>query len=161
MTEQPSVARATEEPQGPPLPKWAYAIVNPTLSAIIRSPMHRLVSGSLMLLIFDGRKSGRRYSIPVGYLEEGSRLYVFSHSAWAKNFIGGAPVGVRLRGELRRGNAFMLSDPAEIDKVVRRMATERGEEMGRRMGFLAPGPDGTLQPTVPKGTYFIGIDLAG
>ena len=159
MTEQSNLTRGTEEPQGPPLPKWAYALVNPTLSAIIRSPLHRLVSGSLMLLIFEGRKSGRRYSIPVGYLQEGRRIYVFSHSAWAKNFTGGAPVGVRLRGELRRGRAFMLSDPAEIDTVVRRMASERGEAMGQRMGFLTPGPDGKLQPTVPKGTYFVGIDL--
>lgn len=159
MTEQPSLLQSTEEPQGPPLPKWAYGIVNPTLSTVLRSPLHRLVSESLMMLIFDGRKSGRRYSIPVGYLQEGNRLYVFSHSAWAKNFIGGAPVGVRLRGQLRRGEASMLSDPAEIEKVIRRFGSERGEAMGQRMGFLTPGPDGTLQPTLPKGTYFIGIDL--
>jgi len=161
MTEQPHVPGVEAgEPKGPPLPKWAYAVANPTISGILRSPLHRLMSGALMLLIFDGRKSGKRYSIPVGYIQEGNRLYLFSHSSWAKNFVGGAPVAVRLRGELRRGTATVLTDAALIERIVRRMTAERGEEMAERMGFLGRAADGTLQPRVPSGTTFIGIDLA-
>jgi hypothetical protein len=160
MTDQHHVmSTATEEQQGPPLPKWAYKIVNPAMAALLRSPLHNLISNSLMILVFEGRKTGKRYAIPVGYLQEGDRLYLFSHSAWSKNFLGGAPVAVRLRGKLARGTAQVIHDPAVIDKVVRRMVNERGEAMAQRMGFLTQGQDGTPQTQAPKGTTFIEIEL--
>lgn len=157
MTQQPQ--GALEETQGPPLPKWAYNIVNPAMAALLRSPFHGAISKSLMILIFDGRKSGKRYMIPVGYLAEGDQLYLFSHSAWAKNFVDGAPVAMRLRGKLVHGTARVTTDATVIDAVVRRMITERGEAMAQRMGFVDPGPDGITQPRAPKGTTFIEITL--
>lgn len=150
----------TDESHGPPMPKWAYTIVNPAMMAVLRSPLHRPLSDNLMILIFDGRKSGKLYMIPVGYQQEGDKLYVFSHSAWSKNFIGGAPVGLRLRGELRRGIARVTDDPIIIDTIINRMINERGEGMAAQMGFLEPGPDGQMRRKQPKGTTFIEITLA-
>jgi hypothetical protein len=147
------------ESKGPPLPKWAYGIVNPAMMAVLRSPLHGLLSGSLMILIFEGRKSGKRYQIPVGYMEEGGKLYLFSHAAWAKNFRDGAPVGVRLRGELRRGTARLTTDPALIRRMINRMIAERGEGMAERMGFVGRSEDGTAQLGVPATTSFIEITL--
>lgn len=151
--EQPTIA--TAEPVTPPLPKWAYAVVNPAMKLLLRSPMHGALSGALMILIFDGRKSGRRYEVPVGYLEEGGRLYSFSHAAWGKNFEGGAPVAARLRGELVRGTARVVSDPALIARLIERMASERGEQMAERMGLLGRGPDGRARPQLPRGSRLI------
>src|SRR3712207_923275 len=108
---------ATEEttrPSGPPLPKAAYRVVNPTLAAILRSPLHGLVSKSLMLLSFRGRKSGRSFTIPVGYLQRDAKLFVFSHSGWSNNFRGGAPVTMRLRGKNIRGTARVIEDREQI-----------------------------------------------
>ena len=158
MSDQ-SQRAATEERRGPPLPKWAYSVVNPAMLTVLRSPLHRPLSNNLMVLIFDGRKSGKRYSIPVGYLAEGNKLYLFSHSAWSKNFVGGAPVGVRLRGKLRRGTATVTEDPATIEKIVNRMVSERGEGMAKQMGFITQAADGTQQTHAPKGTTFIEITL--
>lgn len=155
---QHNINAAVDESQGPPLPRWAYRIVNPAMKAALRSPLHGLLDRSLMILIFEGRKSGKRYQIPVGYLQENRRLYLFSHSAWANNFRGGAPVAMRLRGRLVRGTARVIDDPALINKVIRRMVNERGEGMAQRMGFLAPAADGTLQPQAPRGTTFIEIE---
>ncbi|MBA3948035.1 MAG: hypothetical protein H0X37_26240, partial [Herpetosiphonaceae bacterium] len=73
MTEQ-RVPQATGQPQPaeevvkPPIPKWAYKIVNPMMTFILYTPLHRLLSNALMLLTFRGRKSGKRYTIPVGYM---------------------------------------------------------------------------------------------
>ncbi|NJM05229.1 hypothetical protein HC891_01835 [Candidatus Gracilibacteria bacterium] len=156
-TQQPQ----TEEPHGPPLPKWAYNLVNPAMMAVLRSPLHRPLSDSLMILIFEGRKSGKRYMIPVGYLQEGDKLYIFSHRPWSKNFIGGAPIGLRLRGELRRGLARVTEDAAVIDMIIGRMIAERGEGMAIQMGFADTGPDGRLKLKRPRGTTFIEITLTG
>jgi hypothetical protein len=40
---------------------------NPLVTAVLRSPAHWLLSPGLMLLTVTGRKSGRHYTIPVGY----------------------------------------------------------------------------------------------
>ncbi|MBC8162465.1 MAG: hypothetical protein H7Z42_14740 [Roseiflexaceae bacterium] len=159
MSEQTNT-QGTEERQGPPMPKWAYNIANPVLMAVLRSPLHRPLSDNLLILIFQGRKSGKRYMIPVGYMQEGSKLFVFSHSAWTKNFIGGAPVAVRLRGELHQGTARVTEDPHVIDTIIGRMISERGEEMAQRMGFLSKDEDGVMRAQAPKGTTYIEIELA-
>jgi len=41
--------------------------INPLLRLLIRSPLHWLASRRLALITYTGRRSGRRYTIPVGY----------------------------------------------------------------------------------------------
>lgn len=139
----------------PPLPKAAYRIVNPVMKALLRSPLHGLLSGSLMALTFEGHKSGKRYTIPVGYLQTDDKLYLFTHSNWWKNLRGGAPVTVRLRGQVMKGSAEPLQDADLMLNIVRKLIVARGEVMARRLGFLTP--DG--QPTVAPGTVFIQVRL--
>lgn len=160
MTHQQDKSIATGEAMKPPLPRWAYAIVNPTMMALLRSPAHGLLSNNLMILIYQGRKSGKRYMIPVGYTQEGNRLYLFSHSTWAKNFQGGAPVAVRLRGKTVRATARIIDDTTQIRDMVERFIRDRGEGMAERMGFLSKGPGGAQQPQIPAGSSFIEIELA-
>lgn len=64
----PSKARTESEPvEGPAVetrtpPGWlkpAFRVINPLMEALLRSPLHGLVSDSLLLVTFTGRKSGR------------------------------------------------------------------------------------------------------
>jgi hypothetical protein len=57
-------------------------MINPFVSVILRSPLHRLLSGQVLLLSFTGRKTWKRYTIPVGYTREGDMLTLFSSRAW-------------------------------------------------------------------------------
>jgi hypothetical protein len=148
------------EPVKPPLPRWAYGIVNPVMTFILRTPLHGLLSSSLMLLIFDGRKSGKRYVIPVGYQQNGKTLTLFSHAKWARNFEGGYPVAVRLRGELRQATARVVTDHGMMRAAIETMIAERGDKMAAMMGFVAPGPDGAPRLQLPRGTSFLAIELA-
>lgn len=140
----------TAERPKPPLPKAAYKLVNPLLMAVLRSPLHALMSGSLMTLRFTGRKSGRRYAIPVGYLQRGQQLFVFSHSAWANNFRQPAAVTLRLRGREVRGTAQVIHDRERVPEIVSMFVAKQGEAMAQRMGLT-----GTA-----AGTTFIEIALA-
>jgi hypothetical protein len=157
ITETPQRVQPREDVVKPPIPKWAYRIVNPTMAALLRSPLHRLLSNALMLLTFQGWKSGKRYTIPVGYMQEGNRLYIFSHAGWWKN-LPGRQVVVRLRGKDVRGTVKRLEDKHEIAKVVRWSIDQRGETMAQRMGLLEyadpdrPGP-------LPQRTKFFEITL--
>ena len=159
-TDQMIQPTQTTEPQGPPMPKALYRIVNPIMSAILRLPLHGLMSNSLMLLIYDGRNSGKRYVLPVGYVQDGDHLYLFTHSGWWKNFVGGAPVAVRLRGKLLRGTAIApVDDPAVIQKVVRHIVADRGESMVERMGLLHYLDPDKAHGATPRSTTFIEIKL--
>lgn len=125
----------TSERPKPPLPKAAYKLVNPLLMAVLRSPLHGLMSGSLMILRFTGRKSGKRYSIPVGYLERGRQLFVFSHSAWANNFRQPATVSLRLRGSEIAGAARVIEDRSRVPEIVGMFIAKNGAAMAERMGL--------------------------
>lgn len=155
--EQPPIVSA--EPIKSPLPPWAYAVVNPAMKFLLRSPLHGALSGALMILIFEGRKSGRRYETPVNYKEEGGKLYTFSHTAWSKNFEGGAPVALRLRGKLVRATARVVEEPALIARLISRVSSDHGEQMAERMGLLGRGPDGARQLQMPRGSRLVEFTL--
>ncbi len=50
--------------------------VNPLVRAVLRSPAHRLLSGSLLLVTFLGRRSGQAYTIPVQYARMGETICI-------------------------------------------------------------------------------------
>lgn len=78
----------------PPIPKPVFELViNPAMKGILRSPLHRILSDSLLLITFTGRQSGGEYTTPVGYEQKAGTLYITSQSnrVWWKNLRGGAP----------------------------------------------------------------------
>jgi hypothetical protein len=84
---------------------------NIPMSWILRSPLHGLLSKSTVLLIIIGRKSGKKYTLPVNYVSDGETLWVTSQRGrtWWRNLLGGAPVAVVLAGKTRQayGEAFV------------------------------------------------------
>lgn len=102
-------------------PQALFTVLNPLFTLLLRSPLHRLLSGRLLLLSFTGRKSGKRYTIPVGYAQEGDTLLLGTEGMWKANLRGGAPVAVRLRGEARRGTAAVIADEDGMIAAYRTM----------------------------------------
>ena len=69
---------------------------------ILRSPLHRIMSGRLMLLSFTGRSSGRSCTTPVSYIvEDAGTLLIAGGAPWWANLRSGSPVSVRLGGRQR------------------------------------------------------------
>lgn len=79
--------------------------MNPLMRAVLRSPLHRLASNSLLLLHLTGRKSGRQYDIPVGYHNIDGQLTVFTNSPWRANIRDGADVEITLTAASSAGRA--------------------------------------------------------
>ncbi len=80
---------------------WIRRIGNVLVAALLRSRLHRTLSGSLILISYRGRKSGREFTVPVAYAEDGEGLTVFVGHSEAKSWwrsMPGANVRVRLRG---------------------------------------------------------------
>ena len=76
------------------------------------NPLVRLLLGdSFLVLHLTGRKTGRRYDIPVGYVDMGGKLTVVTIARWRVNLRGGADVEVTLHGRLRPMHALLEEDP--------------------------------------------------
>ncbi|MFC4550601.1 MULTISPECIES: nitroreductase/quinone reductase family protein [Halorussus] len=162
-----SAARSDEptvEAAEPPAPDWAYDVLNPVMERLLRSPLHGLVSDSVALITFTGRKTGAEYTTPVGYLEEDGRVVVFTHSDWWKNLRGGRPVRLRIRGEEREGVAEPTNDPAEVADHVERYLEREGVGNARRLGLRIEGegmPDRPALEDALAGTVAIEVELEG
>jgi hypothetical protein len=125
-------------------PAIMRAVVNPLLSLLLRTSLHGLVSGRLVLLSFSGRKSGRRYTFPVGYGQQGDTLLITTMAGWKKNLIGGAPVEVWLRGGKRAGTATVVSDEQGVYEGFRLLlpdAPQLAQFLGIRLNNGAPDAD--------------------
>jgi deazaflavin-dependent oxidoreductase (nitroreductase family) len=89
-------------------------VVNPFVRALLRSPLHGLLSGSLAVLTYTGKRSGRRRSLPVMYAEDRGALIVFAgrprEKRWWRNLRGGAPVEIVLRGRRLQARAEVVSE---------------------------------------------------
>lgn len=95
----------------------------PVVAAILRSPLHPLLSFGLMLISFEGRKTGRRYTFPVGYQQSGATITVLASRArrksWWRNFREPHPVEVLVRGRTLTGEGRALAgDSAEFRAAV-------------------------------------------
>jgi len=76
------------------------------------------MSPRLLLLTFTGRKSGKEFTTPIRYVQEGETLQirVLVEYSWWKNLLAKATVHVLLRGEVRTGIAEVF--PEEVGVVV-------------------------------------------
>jgi hypothetical protein len=117
-------------------PKVMVRVANPIMGWLLGSPLHGLVDKHIMLLRFRGRRTGRAYVVAVGRQTIYGRPGALTNSGWRVNFRGGAPVGVTLEGELRRGHAELVEDPEEVARVCANLIEEYGyERAGRRLGI--------------------------
>ncbi len=111
-------------------PRALLRVVNPILRAILRSPLHRLASGQMMLLTVTGRRTGNTYTIPVGrHQSADGALLISAGGAWRHNLRGGADVRVTLDGRERAAHAELEEDPARAAELFREMLARSNERM--------------------------------
>jgi hypothetical protein len=89
-------------------PRPARILANAFVTTILRSRWHGMRSARLLLLTFTGRKSGKEFTTPLRYVQEGETLRITVMYPWWKNLAGGATVRVLLRGQMRTGTAEVL-----------------------------------------------------
>lgn len=96
---------------------------NPFMKWLLKSRLHFMVSQSYMLLNVTGRKSGKLYSTPVQYFQQGHVLVVITRRdyQWWRNLIGGAETTVQLRGKLVTGYATISLNPDVMINVLGKM----------------------------------------
>lgn len=152
QTEQPAVERTIP-------PAAVTRIGNPIIKRLLASPLHRLMSGQLMLLHFSGRKSGRAYTLPVARQRVDGGLAVLTNSGWRANFRGGADAEVTLEGRRRPVRAMLDEDPDAVAAVYGALIDELGVKRANRLGIRINVDRAPTQPELAAAVRASGLSV--
>jgi len=108
-------------------------LVNPVTRLVARTPWARR-PGSLAVLTFTTRRTGRRRRIPVLVHRVGADTLVFTDATWAANFAGGRPLLLTRQGRTVPAIARLITNPAETAAGLRGALLEQGSP--RRLGLV-------------------------
>jgi deazaflavin-dependent oxidoreductase (nitroreductase family) len=91
------------------------ALVNRVVRGLLRTPLvSRLVGSRLVTLYVVGRKSGRRYAVPVAYTWHEGDLLIGSPFGWGRNLRTGEATAIRLKGRRRLADVRVLADEHDV-----------------------------------------------
>lgn len=76
------------------------------------------MSKRLILISYTGRKTGRSYTIPVSYVQQGDDLLIPGGGVWKTNVENGAPVRIRFLGKERSAIPEVFRDPDEVEQLI-------------------------------------------
>jgi F420H(2)-dependent quinone reductase len=95
--------------------------INVPMRRILALPFSTPLSENLMLIWFTGRRTGRRYRQPVSYVVDGEDLLTPGGGKWKLNLRAGEPVRIRLRGRDVLAIPSFVTDPGEVERLLRSM----------------------------------------
>jgi hypothetical protein len=91
-------------------------VVNKLVKPWLESPRFAgLISGKMALISYEGRRTGKTFSLPVAYSRKGDEVsidvLVSDHKTWWRNFEGaGAPMRLKLKDAEHEGHATAAKD---------------------------------------------------
>lgn len=133
--------RTVIEPAQPP--EAFLRAANPVIRRLLRVPLAGPLRRQLMVLRFTGRKSGRRFEIPVAAHWFGGELYSLTGAPWRHNFRDGAQAQIMLDGRIMLMRGELLTDPRDVAPVYRQRIEELGVKGAQRMLGIKVNSPGT------------------
>jgi deazaflavin-dependent oxidoreductase (nitroreductase family) len=119
-------------------------LANSVVRALLRTPLlSRVVGSRLVTLYIVGRKSGRRYTVPVAYTRDEGDLLIGTPFGWGRNLRTGEPVEIRLKGRRRQADVRVYRDEADVVGAYATICRDNRQfAQFNKVGFDADGePD--------------------
>jgi deazaflavin-dependent oxidoreductase (nitroreductase family) len=119
-------------------------LANRMVRGLLRVPLLSRGAGNRLITLYVvGRKSGKRYTVPVAYTRHEGTLLIGTPFAWGRNLRTGEPIEVRFKGERRTADVRVLTDEAAVAENYAVMARDnRNFARFNKIGFDAHGnPD--------------------
>ena len=88
---------------------------NDFVKFFLHTPLH-VIMGDTTLITVTGRKTGKKYTTPVGFFQEGDVLWILTSRdrTWWKNLRGGANVDLLLKRKPVMGFAELEQDESAV-----------------------------------------------
>lgn len=130
-------------------------LTNAVMRALLRAPVVSKGIGQALLLVnVTGRRTGRRYCVPVAYTRHDGALLVGTPFGWARNMRTGEPVEIVLAGRRRQAGVRVVSDEdgvaAAYDVICRH------NRRFARFNNIGYGPDGAPSAEDLRQAYRLG-----
>lgn len=134
---------------GPPVRRVqtlpVQGLVNRITRSLLRLPLvSRLVGRGLITLYVVGRKTGKRYTVPMAYTRYEDTLLLGTGFPWGRNLRTGEPLEVRYKGKRRLADVRVLTDEAEVTRYYALIA-QRNPNFAR-FNKIRVGADGNPDP---------------
>jgi hypothetical protein len=115
MTNEPMTGSPAVRPSPRAQTMALQSLGNRIVRGLLRTPLVcRLAGSRLVTLYIVGRKSGRRYTVPVAYTRSEADLLIGTPFGWGRNLRTGEPVEIRLKGRRRLANVEVLTDEQSV-----------------------------------------------
>lgn len=101
------------------------------------------LNNALMLITTTGRKSGRSFTRPIGFVRDGDDLLAFTvggTSNWYRNMLARPEVTLEVQGRTLRARGRRIEDEAELARVVELYKQQRPTYFDRFFGVPATTP---------------------
>lgn len=138
-------------------------LANRIVRGLLRTPLLcRAVGKRLIIVYVVGRKSGRRFAIPVAYTQFERTLLIGTPFGWGRNLRTGEPVDIRLKGRRQQADVQVFTDAASVVELYGAMARDNHQfAKFNRIGLDASGePDpGDLHEAWAAGARAIRLSL--
>ena len=127
------------------------SIGNSVVKAVLRSPLHRMLSGSTDVIRFTGRRSGREITTPTQYASVGDDLVIMvgrpASKLWWRNFSQPRDLDVLVRGTWRsmRGRAILGAEEPETVAPLLQAYLDRFPRVAKS---LDPSPESRVRDAV-------------
>lgn len=118
-------------------PRALFKLVNPIITFLVKNNVGSL-SKNLMTLTHTGRKSGKQYTIPIGYLAQDGVIYGFTlggFSQWYKNTATHPDVTLTVKGKPIRARTERVDDAASIAHILDLYKREQAQQYTRFFGI--------------------------
>ena len=95
-------------------------LYNPIVILLLYSPLHSYMDKSTILISFTGRKSGKKYTIPVSFVRDEDNLMMISQRehSWWKNLQGGAEVTLYMQGHILKARGEVFTDAETVANKI-------------------------------------------
>ena len=102
----------------------------------------------LLVITTTGRKSGKRYSTPIGYLRDGETVIALTHAAtpsnWYRNALSSGQAWLEIKGQLLKVRVEPVSDQAKRDRIFELYQQARARSFSRYFDVSADAPEAEL-----------------
>ena len=113
------------------------SVVNRLVRGLLATPLVCRMLGRRLLTIYAvGRRSGRRYTVPVAYCRHQGQLLVGTQFRWIRNLRSGEPVQIRLLGQRRTAEVRVFTREDEVVDLLAVLARDnKGFARFNRIGL--------------------------
>jgi hypothetical protein len=114
-------------------PEALLRVVNPMMALLLRTPLAGPMRDQMMVAHVTGRKTGRRYTIPLSAHQIDGTLYAITSAPWKNNFRGGATAEVLHKGKSTTMRGELITDPPVVADLQLRCAQSYGVKRAQTM----------------------------